>query len=256
MSGLRLYLEQLWALTRSEFKLREQSTILGFAWTLLQPLLMFLVLYGLFTKWMGNHTSDYASYLVIGIVQYGFFNNGSTVGLTSLGRRRGLLLNFRIPRDLVVLSSILSVAISYLFETAIVLAFMLASGIKPHAAWALLPLLLTVHLVLVAGLGFWLAVPAAMYPDCERIWSILMTAGFFLTPIFYTLDTVAPSRRRLLLLNPMTHVIEMTRACLMKGEAPPLKEAAAVAAASAAVFALGWVFFKRHELDLTDYVAV
>lgn len=256
MNGLGLYVERLWDLTRCEFKLREQSTILGFGWTLLQPLLMFLVLYGLFTKWMGNHTTDYASYLLVGIVQYGFFNNGSTVGLSSLGRRRGLLLNFRIPRDIVVLSSVLSVAVSYMLEILLILAFYVALGGRPHATWLLLPVLFALHLVLVAGLAFWLSVPAARYPDCERIWTILLTAGFFLTPIFYTLDTISPLRRKLLMLNPMTHVIEMTRSCLIRGEVPSLSEAGGLALVSAILCALGWAVFKRNELKLSDYLAI
>ena len=81
---LRLYWERLWRLTVSEFLLREQSSVVGFLWTLLQPLLLFSVLYGLFTRWMTPRADGYAAYLLIGIVQYGFFNSGSTMGLSSL----------------------------------------------------------------------------------------------------------------------------------------------------------------------------
>jgi ABC-type polysaccharide/polyol phosphate export permease len=253
---LRLYLEQIWRLTVSEFKLREQSTLLGFLWTLLQPLLLFCALFGLFTRWTGRNTADYAAYLLIGVVQYGFFNSGTTFGLSALNRRSSLLLNFRLPREIIVLSAVLSVATSYLFELATMLVFLLLLGIRPNAAWAYLPLLIALHVALVVGLCLWLSVIAARFRDWERIWSVVTTAGFFLTPIFYTMDSISPARRRVLLLNPMTHVIELTRGCLMRGEAPSPRIVAALAAACVVLCWGGRAFFKRHELRLGDFVAL
>lgn len=252
---LRLYWERLWRLTAGEFLLREQSTITGFLWTLMQPLLLFSVLYGLFTRWMSPRTDGYAAYLLIGVVQYGFFNSGSTMGLSSLNRRAALLLNFRVPRELVVLSSVFSVALSYLLELALMLVFVLAAGYKPQAAWLLLPVIVAAHLAFVAGLSLWLSVVAARYPDSERIWSIFMTAGFFLTPIFYSLSDVSPRRRLLLRLNPMTQIIEMTRGCLLDGRAPSWPAFAALSALCAVLLLTGWALFRRYELALSDWVA-
>ena len=253
---MRLYADRVVRLTLCEWKLREQSSMFGFAFTLLQPLLLFTVLYGLFTKWMGSRTEAYAFYLLIGIVQYGFFNAGTTVGLTSMSRRRGVILNFKIPRDAVVLAAVLSVALSHAAELGLMLAFTLALGGKLSAAWLFLPALGALELLLVAGVSFWLAALGARFPDLERVWSVLMTAGFFVTPVFYTLDAIDPSRRRLLLLSPVTRIIEMTRGCVLRGEAPPLAVFAGVAVAAAAVAATGWAFFKSRELEIADWVAV
>ncbi len=253
---LRLYVEQLGRLTLSEFKLREQSTFLGFLWTLLQPALLFLALYGLFTRWTGRNTADYAAYLLIGVVQYGFFNSGSTFGLSSLNRRSSLLLNFRIPRELVVLSAVFSVTISYFFELATMLAFLLLLGARPSAAWLWLPGIVLAHVAFVAGLCLWLAVVSARFRDWERIWTVVTTCGFFLTPIFYTLDSVSPGRRRALLLNPMTHIIELSRGCLMRGEAPSPRAFAALAAGCVLLCWSGAAFFKRHEQRLGDFVVL
>ena len=255
MRDLRLYWERLWRLTASEFLLREQSTITGFLWTLMQPLLLFSVLYGLFTRWTSPRAEGYAAYLLIGVVMYGFFNTGSTMGLSSLNRRSAMLLNFRVPRELFVLSSVASVALSYALELALMLGFVLAAGYKPQATWLLLPAIVAVHLLLVAGLSLWLSLLAARYPDWERIWNIFMTAGFFLTPIFYPLSDVTPRRQQVLLLNPMTHVIEMTRAVLLRGTAPSWTVFAALAGGCALLFASGWALFRRYELALSDWVA-
>lgn len=256
MKRWHVYAGQLWRLTVCEWKLREQSTLLGFLWTLLHPLLMFAVLYGLFTKWMGHHTPDYASYLLIGIVEWGFFASATSYGLTSLSRRSGIVLNFRVPRDILVLSAVLSVAISYLCELALMLAFVAAVGAKPSIAWAAVPGLVALQLALVCGVALLLAVLAARHPDVERVWTIFLTAGFFLTPIFYTLDTIAADRRRLLALNPMTQIIELTRGCVMLGHAPPARSMALLALAAATACAAGYGFFRAYRDRIGDWVAV
>lgn len=249
-----LYLGQLWSMTVCEWKLREQSTVLGFVWTLLQPGLMFFVLYELFTKWMGAGTPNYPTYLLIGIVEYGFFNGATTYGLTSLQRRSGILMNFKVPRELIVLSSGLSVTISYGVELLLVLVFACLLGAAPAFVWLwALPIIL-VHVVFVLGLLLSLSIVAARYPDFARIWNIVTTVGFFLTPIFYTLGSIAKSRQKLLLLNPMTHFIELTRACLLRGHAPSATELGGLTLLALVCAASGYAVFKAFELKLADYV--
>lgn len=251
-----LYWDRVLLLARCEWKLREQSSLFGFLWTLLQPLLMFAVLYGLFTKWMGNRTDSYALYLLVGIVQYGFFTSATSVGLTSMSRRKGVVLNFSVPRDAVVLAVVLSVAVSHLLESLIVLACAVPLGAKPSAAWIALPFIGALEVLLVSGVSLWLAALGARFPDLERVWNVLTTAGFFVTPVFYTLDAIEPGRRRLLLLSPVTRLIEASRAALMRGEWPDAKVLACVGAFSFVVAAAGWVYFKRREAQIADWVAV
>ncbi len=249
-----LYLGQLWSMTLCEWKLREQSTILGFLWTLLQPALTFFVLYALFTKWMGSRTPNYSSYLLIGIVEYGFFNAATTYGLTSLQRRSGILMNFKVPRELIVLSAGLSVALSFLVELGLMLSFACLTGAAPAASWLWAAPIVAVEVVFVLGLLLSLSIVAARYPDFARIWSIVTNLGFFLTPIFYTLDTISPSRQRLLLLNPMTHFIELTRACVLRGGAPAARDLGGLALLAVAATAAGYAFFKKCEPLLADFV--
>ena len=130
-----------WELTRTEFKLRDQGTALGFAWTLLHPALMFIVLYTLFINWLGKFVDQYAAYLIIGLVQWQFFEKATMLGLGSLRRKSNLIRNFRFAREIIVLSAVGSVFWSYLLETAVLMVFLLLLGIRPAASWLLLPLL-------------------------------------------------------------------------------------------------------------------
>jgi len=250
----RDYLHLLWELTRCEWRMRDQATTLGFLWTLLHPLLMFVVLYAVFTRWMPDPRAQYASLLLVGIVQYGFFSSATSYGLSSLLRRRMILLNFQIPRETMVLAAVFSAAISYLIESAIMIAFLIALGARPSAAWAAMPALMIVFVAMVTSISLLMAPLAARHPDFERIWSILLSAGFFLTPIFYPLSSMDPSRRRLLSFNPLSHFIELARASLLEGRWPAGGTFAGLAAATAALALFSYHWFKSRELALSDYL--
>ncbi|MFC1679800.1 ABC transporter permease [Elusimicrobiota bacterium] len=211
------YLHLLWELTRTEFQLRDQGTVLGFLWTLLHPALMFTVLYFLFTRWMGRFVDNYAPYLLIGIVQYQFFDKTTCYSLASLRRKGNLVRNFKFPKEIIVLSTVGSNLWSYLLEMAILLVFLLFVGFRPTTAWLLLPLAVLNLVIFTLGVSLLLSLIATEYQDLERVWGIVTTAGFYLTPVFYPLSILAENRQALLRLNPMTHHLDSIRACLMPG---------------------------------------
>ncbi|OGR51000.1 MAG: hypothetical protein A2049_03850 [Elusimicrobia bacterium GWA2_62_23] len=233
-------LAKLLALTRAEWRLRQQSTFLGFLWTLLNPALMFAVLYGLFVKWLGQAQADYASFLLIGIVQWNFFASATSYALSSLLRRSALLKNYPLPLEVPALAAVLSVYFSHLLELLSMCAILVLMGARPTPAWLwLLPIDLG-FLLLAAGAGLLLSGLFAFYTDLERIWGILLTAGFFLTPVFYPLSVLTPEKARLLAFSPLTSVIEASRAALLGpalcGGVPPAWLWGAAAAAAGVIF--------------------
>src|SRR5207237_8705306 len=103
-----------WMLTRTEFRLRDQGTLVGFLWTLMHPLFIFAVLSTMFAHWMAPKIPHYSACLLIGIVQWNFFLSGTEAGLTSLRRKARLMASFAFPRALIVLSSVVAVLLSHL----------------------------------------------------------------------------------------------------------------------------------------------
>ncbi len=243
-----------WELTRTEFKLRDQGTALGFCWTLLHPALMFLVLYALFIKWLGRHIDDYPSYLLLGLVQWQFFEKATTAGLTSLRRKSALIRNFDFAREIVVLSSVGSVFLSYLLELCVMLAFLAYWGTGPSAGWLALPLLALLSLTVAVGAALVLSFLSAEFEDLERIWALLLTAGFYLTPVFYPLHLISEEYHGVMALNPMLHVIDAWRACLLPGARADWLLVGAVAAVAAALVAGALLAFRRWERWVSDKV--
>ena len=249
-----VYANQFRELTRCEWRAREQSTLLGFLWTLLNPLLMFLVLYMLFTRWMGGFMANYPGYLLIGLVQFGLFTYATTSGMRSLNSRKGIMLNFIIPRELLVFTNIGSVVISHAFEVALMLGFLIALGAVPRLSWLAFPLIDAIQLLFVTGLALALSVLAVRFIDFERIWSIITTAGFFLTPVFYSTAAIGANKQNLLRFNPMAHIITLARDCLLGGRFPAWRPLAALTALAVLVAAIGYALFKSQEQRLGDHV--
>ncbi|OGS10726.1 MAG: hypothetical protein A2285_05820 [Elusimicrobia bacterium RIFOXYA12_FULL_57_11] len=207
------------ALTRVEWRLRQQSTFLGFFWTLLNPALMFVVLYGLFIKWLGRAQSDYAVFLLVGIVEWNFFSTATSHGLSALLRRGPLLKNYPLAPEIPVFASVLSIYFSHVLELLALIAMLSFFQGRVTVSWFWLIAIDGIYLALACGVSLLLAGLFVFYSDIERMWGILLTAGFFMTPVFYPLSVLTPDKSRLLNLSPLTAVIESSRLAL-SGAAP------------------------------------
>ncbi len=208
-------------LTLAEFRLRDQGTVLGFLWTLLHPLLMFGVLWAVFGAWMGDRVHGFVGYLLTGVVLWNFFAGATAYGLTALDRRKGLVLYMKCPTFLLVAAAVGSAWLSHLMELGLLAAVLVLAGHPPGAPLLLLPVLLAAETALALGAALALSGLHVRAQDTERVWSILLTAGFFVTPVFYTPDLMPARWRGLLWLNPMTAVLACGRQVFLGSPAEP-----------------------------------
>jgi ABC-type polysaccharide/polyol phosphate export permease len=237
----------VWEMAFADFRMRDQGTFLGFIWTLLHPLVYFLVLYNLFVNWMGNSIPDYPLYLIIGFVQWNFFSTGTSSSISIVTRYASYVKNIRFPKSVLVSASVLSVLFSHFLELVVLLVFWLI--VKGHvglAAILLFPLLL-LNIFLVLSISFVLATVGVYFLDISRIWGIFMSIGLFLTPIFYSLNMLSPFKRRIILLNPMTHIIQASRSILIDNRMPALGGLLYVFLFSLVVFVAGYKLFRAYE---------
>lgn len=247
----RADLAKLFALARAEWRLRQQSTFLGFLWTLLNPALMFAVLYGLFVKWMGRAQGDYAVFLLIGLVEWNFFASATSYSLSSLLRRSPLLKSYPLPLEVPVLASVLSVYFSHLLELAALGAILAAFQCQPSLPWLWVLVIDLAYLALAAGAALFLAGLAVFFSDLERIWTLVLTAGFFLTPVFYPLSVLAPDKVALLAYSPLTAVIESARLAF-SGSAPQPAALGLAALWAAASLAAGLALLRLKRRAIGD----
>lgn len=247
----RCELVKLLALSLVEWRLRQQSTFLGFLWTMLNPALMFAVLYGLFVKWLGNTQNDYAVFLLIGIVQWNFFASATSYSLSSVLRHGPMLKSYPLPFEIPVLASAFSIYFSHLMELLALALLVVIFRNPPSFPWLWLLVIDAAYLALAAGTGLILAGLFVFFSDLERIWSILLTAGFFLTPVFYPLSVLSPHKRALLSLTPLTAVMESVRSAF-SGTAPQTGALICIFLWAAAALAAGFALLRLKRPTMVD----
>ncbi len=201
-------------LVRTDFKLRYQGSALGYAWSLLRPLLLFVILYVVFVRFLrlGGNIPNYPIYLLLGIVLWNFFSEMTNQSLSSIVSRGDLIRKIRIPRWIIVLSSSISAVINLGLNLLIVLLFMFVSKMDLLATSIWLPLLLIQLYLFSLGVSLFLAAGFVKYRDMSYIWEVVLQAGFYLTPVLYPLQLITnESFQKLLLANPVAQVIQDIR---------------------------------------------
>jgi ABC-2 type transport system permease protein len=201
-------------LVRTDFKLRYQGSLLGYAWSLLKPLLLFVILYVVFVYFLkiGKDVPHYPVYLLLGIVLWNFFVEMTIQSLTSIVGRGDLIRKIRIPRWMIVFSSSISATINLVLSLVIVFIFMAVNQVPFTMGVFMLPIYLVMIYIFALGLSLFLAAAYVKFRDLSYIWEIILQGGFYATPIIYPLGMIKSALvQKILLLNPMAQAVQGAR---------------------------------------------
>jgi ABC-2 type transport system permease protein len=223
----------------SEFKLRYFGSSLGYLWSLMRPLLLFGILYAVFTQIVriGSGVELYPVALLLGVVLFSFLSEASGAALTSLVDREALIRKVEFPRLAVPLSTVLTAMMNVGLNLIAVVVFLLAAGGSVRWSWLEMPLLLAALALLAGGAGMLLSVLYVRFRDVRPIWDVALQVLFYASPIFYPIDAVAKKHAtlaHLLLLNPFAALLQQARHALI---APSHPSAAAAIGGGVAILA-------------------
>ena len=204
----------------SDLKIRYRNSVLGILWSLVEPLLMLGVLFFVFSTMFKFEIENFPIYLLLGIICYNFFKNGTTFALNSLTNRSSLMTQIYFPRAIPGLSSGVTAAIMLLLELVVLGIFMVVLQYTPPITILALPLILALEFLLVLGLALPLSVLNVKFKDTEFIWMVVVHAGFFLTPIFYQFDMLPDYVQSVLQFSPVVQVVTMAHHVVLYGILP------------------------------------
>jgi lipopolysaccharide transport system permease protein len=239
-------------LTITDLKNKYQNTSLGFAWSLFSPLLLMLTLYFVFRTIF--QMENFAVYLLIGIITWRFFANGTNSALFSIVAKQNLVTKVYIPRWLITCSSVASGFISSTLEFAVLLPLALILGGQVSLSILLFPIVHLLYAVMICGVGFAIAALFVRYRDLQHIWEVFLSAAFFLCPIIYPLSRIPDNYMDVYLLNPVTRVIIIYRDLFLDGTFPAIGDVLFVALSAIIVFILGYLIFWRLEPRFAEQV--
>ena len=225
--GWRRMFSLTWLIAVTDYKLTYFGSVLGYLWSLLRPLLLFGVLYVVFSRFLrfGNDIAHYRDLLLVNIVIYTFFGEATGYAVSSLVDRESLVRKMQFPGLVVPLAVVTTALLNLAANLVAVLAFILIDGIHPRATWLLALLLLLPLAALVTGIAMILSSLFVSYRDVAPIWTVAMQLVFYGTPILYTIEKVPDSLRKLIMANPLAAILEQVRAWLIDPGAPGFAEA-------------------------------
>jgi|SRR5659263_139740 len=239
------YKELIKNLVISDLKTKYSSSVLGFAWSMLNPLMMMLVLYFVFSNVFKMTQEHFELYLLIGLTGWRFFAIGTTSAMSSIVGKASLVTKIRIPREILTLSVILSALVSSLLEFLVLIPLLVIFGVTPTFTILLFPVLHILYFFIIYGVSLALASLYVYYRDINQIWEVLIQIGFFLSPIVYPLTLIPGKYQFYYMLNPITRLIEMYRNVLINGKVPGLVDFGIVIIFGIVLFILGsWLFGK------------
>lgn len=203
-------------LVRTDFKLRYQGSALGYFWTLLKPLMLFAILYTVFTRFLqiGKDVPNYPLSLLLGIVLWSFFVEATSQSLKSIVGNGSLIRKINIPRYMIPAAAVISAFINMILNLVVVFIFVAVSG-KGAYGWDTLiffPLLILELTVLAVSTGLFLGAVFVRFRDLDHIWDVVRQALFYTIPIIYPL-TLIPSGpiRKVIMLDPIAQIIQDAR---------------------------------------------
>jgi ABC-2 type transport system permease protein len=257
---------RLWHLARtmavSDFKLRFFGSALGYLWQLVRPLLLFGVLYTVFTQIvrLGSDVELYPVALLLGIVMFTFFSEATGGALSSLVDREALIRKVDFPRLAVPLSAVLTALMNVALNLIAVVVFLVLAGGSIRLSWLELPLLIGALAVFTTGLGMLLSALFVRYRDIKPIWEVVLQVLFYGTPIFYPIDVVMERSdvlAKVMMLSPFAAIVQQARHALI---APSHPSATAVAgwwilgtvAIFVGVIVLGYRVFTKRAPNIAE----
>ncbi|MEA2378926.1 MAG: type transport system permease protein [Thermoleophilaceae bacterium] len=252
-------LRRFWSLTftlaATDFKLRFFGSALGYLWTLMRPLLLFGVLYFVFTEVVrfGTDIANYPVYLLAAIMLFTFFSETTSRGVNSLVERENLLRKVRFPRMVIPLSVTLNALFNLGLNLVVVFVFVFASGITPRWSWLELIPLVGLLVMLATGVTMLLSALYVRYRDMQPIWEVVLQMLFYASPVIYVTETLPDNIEREAMASPITAVLTQMRHALIDPTAPTAAQAIGGSvrlliplAVVVVVFVLGvWVFMRE-----------
>ena len=238
----------------SDLKIRYKNSVLGIIWSLVEPLLMLGVLFFVFSTMFKFEIENFPIYLLLGIICYNFFKNGTTFALNSLTNRSSLMTQIYFPRAIPGLSSGVTAAIMLLLELVVLGIFMVALEYTPPITILALPLILALEFLLVLGMALPLSVLNVKFKDTEFIWMVVVHAGFFLTPIFYQFDMLPDNIQSILQFSPVVQIVTMAHHVVLYGVLPSINSILYAVGSTSAIMIIGYLIFRRYQSRIVEEI--
>jgi ABC-type polysaccharide/polyol phosphate export permease len=262
---LRESVRELWrsrelirALAERDLRTRYKQSLLGVAWVALGPISLMLVFTLVFTRlgYGSTNGAPYPLFVLIGLIPWTFFSASVLTGGMSLTANTPLLNKLYCPREVFPLATIVAAGVDALVSTLVLAALFAIEGYAPTREIYYAPIMLLILATCTFGITLAVAGTAVYIQDIRVALPIAIQIGFFVTPVAYSTDLVASSRKVVMLysaLDPLVPVIDGLRRVVLFGQSPDWMAELAGGSSALLFVVVGFVLFKRLETGIADF---
>ncbi|MBR6502983.1 MAG: ABC transporter permease [Clostridia bacterium] len=247
---MKKFMPLLRNLVSKDFKIKYRRSILGVAWSVLNPLFTMLVLTVVFSKLLRIDVgTDFATYYIVGASMWTFFAEATSNSLSSIISSASLIKKVYIPKYIFPIEKCLFSLVNFAFTLIAVLIVMFARGVYPTWTSLLFFVPLIYCFVFVCGVSLFLSAATVYFRDIQHLYGVLLTMLMYLTPIIYNTDSLEGHTLVLKVVNanPMTHYVKYFRDVVMNNTIPDLTENLICIAMAVGVFIIGALIFKKAQ---------
>jgi len=251
--------ELLWQMVGREIKSRYKQSILGYFWVILNPLAQMLVMSFAFSIILRIPTNaagniPYSIFLFTALLPWNLFATSLSFASNSLVNNSPLITKVYFPRTILVLASIISKLVDFLFALSILIIYMIVYQIPINAnIFWVIPIFI-IQQIFTIGLSLFLAAANLLYRDIQYLLTLLLLLWMYATPVIYPADLVPEKYRIIFQLNPMAVIINAYRQTILGGGAPNYLSLLIALFLSLLVLLLGFSYFKSREKIFADNI--
>lgn len=242
LRDLRRYGYLLKQLVRRDILTRYKRSVLGVAWTMLNPLGTMLILSFVFSN-LFKAEQFYPVYVLTGLLTWNFFAQGTNAAMSGLLWGGSLMKQIYVPRTIFGLSAIGTALVNLLLSLVPLLFVILISGAPLYWAWIFLPVAILLLFSFTLGFGLIISTLAIYYPDVAEMYQVVLSAWFYLTPIVYPESIIPEHLRWFFQINLLYHMVKLFRLPIRDGIIPPLADIWRAALWGLGMLIVGWLFF-------------
>jgi ABC-2 type transport system permease protein len=251
---LLAYRSLLRDLVARDLKVRYKRSVLGVAWTMLNPLLTMLVFTIVFSQVLRVPVPHFAVYFLSAFLLWNFVAQTTSWSTGCLLGYAPLIRKIYVPKAILVLASVLAGLVNLVLSLVPLALVMLVVGHPFRTALGFLPIPVLLATCFALGLSLLLAPLSVLFVDIVPIYQVVLTLWLYATPVMYPAEMVPAAYRGVVAANPMTHLVELFRAPIYAGTLPAADVVLVAAGCSVGVLAVGWIVFERYSDRLAYYL--
>ncbi len=234
-----------------DIKLRFKGAHLGFIWSAIEPLFIFLILYVVFSSIRESVIDDFAIYLIIGVLFFQLFARGTMNGLLSLQSNQSILKSINIRKEIFPTIATTTTLLFLLVQLGVFFLLMIPFQFVPHWTVVFLPIVLVLFLILVQGLSYILSIVYIHIKDIQPVWGIAVYSLIFISPVFWYVDEVDGILLKIQKINPLGQIIELGHKVVF-GEIPSLSEWLYTLSFVLGIFFFGFILFSKYGKKIVE----